>query len=102
MTHTELPWAIHIDEDGNPVDVYAENGRRSIARFSVNNPDRKADAAFLDKACNSHDELVETLKEAIGIIKIFHGPVAWDIYEKQSPEMKRFSALLVKAEGRTS
>ena len=36
------------------------------------------------------------LTEAISIIKIFHGPVAWDIYYKSSPEMKRLRALLGK------
>jgi len=44
------------------------------------------------------EELVEALRDAMTCIKVFHGPTAWDIYEKQSPEMKRFHAILAKVQ----
>lgn len=39
------------------------------------------------------EALREALKEAIGAIKVFHGP-GWEIYRDHSPEMKRWNALL--------
>jgi hypothetical protein len=49
-----------------------------------------------DESClQSHDrELKEALKEAVEIIKIFHGEPAWEIYYNCSPEMKRIRAIL--------
>ena len=38
--------------------------------------------------------LLEALREAVAAVKVFHGPVAWDIYEENAPEMKRWKALL--------
>ena len=48
--HTQGPWEVHINEDGNPVDVYAVEGRKSIAKLAVYNPDRKANAAMIAAA----------------------------------------------------
>ena len=47
-------------------------------------------------------ELLEALKEAVAIIEIWHGPQAWDIYNKASPEMKRINAAIAKATGGAS
>jgi len=43
-------------------------------------------------------ELLKALREAIEIVKIFHGPSAWDIYESKAPEMQRWKAAIAKAE----
>ena len=40
--------------------------------------------------------MYEALKEAIGLIEIFHGSAGWEIYRDQSPEMKRLFAALPK------
>lgn len=37
-------------------------------------------------------ELRAALLEAIECIKVWHGPVSWDIYYNHSPEMKRIRA----------
>jgi hypothetical protein len=41
--------------------------------------------------------LVEALKDARLTIQALHGPIAWDIYEKCSPEMKRIDGALKQA-----
>ena len=46
-------------------------------------------------------ELLAALKEAAAVIKVWHGPAAWDIYYRASPEMKRINAAIAKAEGRS-
>ena len=43
-------------------------------------------------------ELVATLREAKRTIKALHGPVAWDIYDANSPEMKKINTALAKAD----
>lgn len=40
------------------------------------------------------DALRGALREAIELIKFYHGPEAWDIYDVESPEMKRLHAAL--------
>lgn len=47
-------------------------------------------------------DLLDALKEAKEIIRCWHGEVAWDIYDKASPEMKRINAAIQKAEGSAS
>lgn len=39
-------------------------------------------------------ELRAALTEALATIKALHGPIAWDIYEQNAPEMKRLRAAL--------
>ena len=41
--------------------------------------------------------LLAALEEAVGIIEIFHGKPAWEIYRDKSPEMQRISAALRSA-----
>jgi hypothetical protein len=41
-------------------------------------------------------QLVAGLKEAKETIKIWHGDVAWEIYDRCSPEMKRLNFLIDK------
>ena len=48
---------------------------------------------------NEAARLREALEEALVTIKALHGPVAWDIYERCSPEMKRLKAALEGAKG---
>ena len=61
--HTETPWKISdviltriIDEDNNSV---AEG-----LSADYNNPNGRANAEFIVKACNMHDELVEACRKA--------------------------------------
>ena len=41
------------------------------------------------------------LREAISLIRVFHGEAGWDEYQS-SPEMKRLAAALSAADGKTS
>lgn len=42
-------------------------------------------------------ELAKALREARRTIRALHGPVAWDIYERNAPEMKLIDAALKAA-----
>lgn len=48
---------------------------------------------FMEKAINLRAALVE----AKSLIKSFHGPDCWDIYDTMSPEMKRLNAAIESA-----
>ena len=41
--------------------------------------------------------LTDALSDAKRTIKALHGPVAWDIYEAHSPEMRKINAALNSA-----
>ena len=51
-------------------------------------------AEELTRVKEERDELVAALKDAQETIKALHGPVAWDIYDANAPEMKRLRAAL--------
>lgn len=44
-------------------------------------------------------DLLAALREAVELIHAWHGDVAWEIYNHDSPEMKRIHATIAKAEG---
>lgn len=60
MKHTSVPW--NITDDGD----FLENGEgepiADLRFFHI--PDNEANAAFIVRACNSHDELLEALESA--------------------------------------
>lgn len=45
------------------------------------------------------ESVVLLLKRLRGVIRALHGPVAWDIYEKESPEMKALDAAILALGG---
>lgn len=47
----------------------------------------------------SAPDLLDALKTAKETIRAWHGPNAWEIYDRASPEMKVINAALLKAEG---
>lgn len=61
--------------------------------------DTLANAKFIVKACNCHDELLEALELAKETIKALHGTAAWEIYNTHSPEMKKINAAIKAARG---
>ena len=103
--HTDVPWEARTPSDTptHVVKIYQDaEGRRCtafVAVCSATTLDNAANAEFIVRACNSHDDLLAALKEAIATIKVFHGKPAWDIYERCAPEMQRFKAAIAKAEG---
>jgi len=56
------------------------------------------DATTIASLRAQNAELRAALKEAIDVVKIFHGPPAWDIYESRAPEMQRWKAALAKSQ----
>lgn len=47
---------------------------------------------------NKH-ELHEALKRAKETIRIWHGEIAWEIYNDHSPEMRQINKVLAKVDG---
>ena len=89
MTHTSVPWMYFRNFRGNlcicknPVNI-STNSRTNLSPSATNNdyewvaelwaqsstsPTAEANAAFIVRACNSHDELLEALEEAKSAIE---------------------------------
>ncbi len=54
-------------------------------------------ARHIVKCVNCHDELLAALERAKECIKIWHGDIAWEVYDKHAPEMKLINAAIAKA-----
>ncbi len=52
---------------------------------------------FAIEAAIRLDQLHAALLTARDTIKALHGPIAWDIYDQNAPEMKQINAALEKA-----
>jgi hypothetical protein len=68
--HTPTPYAtdnVVIVNDWEPAHVKITNGRKIIAKASYGKTDaeRRANAAFIVKACNNHDALLIALKRVV-------------------------------------
>jgi hypothetical protein len=53
----------------------------------------------VEKLVDENAKMREALLKAKEIIKIWHGDVAWDIYDRNSPEMKQINDVLGVNEG---
>ena len=62
--HTPTPWIFKEGYHNNSM-IYSENAEL----ISVFQDDNKANAQFIVKACNAHEELVKALKKALDIIE---------------------------------
>jgi hypothetical protein len=80
--HTALPWKVVAEDIGDETFIYAPVGIKGADGFDVVSYEGgftpnsewkldviKANADFIIRACNSHDELVEALKAASVFIK---------------------------------
>jgi len=80
MTHTPTPWSLDVDSDGE----YTIRGanRDWVANDTPYYPTapNEDDAAFIVKACNSHDRLVE----ALWLVRMSAG---WDYLAGETQEM---------------
>lgn len=66
MIHTDLPWSvseIRISKKKSMVAI--KNGESFICKMYEQTGLEKENAEFIVKACNSHQNLIETLKAAI-------------------------------------
>lgn len=110
MTHTPGPWEYngeidtrcqrHIEGPNNQTVAIAptfteitQSGTICTATDEEINGNAKLIAAA--------PELLEELKEARELIRIWHGDDCFDIYDRKSPEMKRINAAISKAEARS-
>ena len=65
--HTSAPW--HIQEsDSEHFCLIGSNGNGGIYIAKVQGPQNRANAKRIVRACNSHDELVELLRDALEIM----------------------------------
>ena len=78
MNHTKGPWEVAHYEDGilegvNFIRSTVNNYSVCILINGGTSPEEtEANAAFIVRACNSHDELIEVLKDAILEIEYLH------------------------------
>ena len=82
-------------------DAQIEHAAKSLSLIfeAARNSNHAGEVALMKAAAAG--EMYEALKEAVTIIKIWHGDMGWEIYNRASPEMKRINAVLAKADGRT-
>lgn len=98
-THTPGPWRV------GPVDdtIVTDAAGKEVAAIDgdYNDPDTwplmEANARLIAAA----PDLLAALRRAKETIRVWHGPNAWDIYDRVSPEMVAINAAIAKAEGRS-
>lgn len=102
-THTSLPWIVRTLENfGFNVVHYINGDKFDLAR--VAKCSEEANAAFIARACNSHYELLNALKDAVGALEFsreFHSDLG---NEEQAFAQDKLDAALnaiAKAEGRS-
>jgi len=92
-THTPTPWMVEADEDGVQC-ISHGGGRDGDIVTNIRYADRRgeADAAFIVRACNAHDELVALARY---IEKLSSSPLQRDYVQPEVVQMAR--AALAKA-----
>lgn len=89
--HAPTPYrAEHCPDNGGSLELYGKEGE-CIA--TLRNGNKEENAAFIARACNAHDELVEILQEIIE-----PPPQGWDLIVAASLMDKARNAL-TKARG---
>lgn len=90
--HTLGPWKVAPAREGI-IDIFDANDHDVVTLYGG----RMGNAQLIAAA----PELLEALKTAKETIRVWHGPNAWDIYDRASPEMKVINSAISKAEGRS-
>lgn len=99
------PQVEHAEDGG----IYAEgrrvcirplrSGRGVMMGGTIAEAQDEATAAEIARRCSAFGPVLAALKEARDIIRIWHGPSGWEIYDRQSPEMQRINAAIARGEG---
>lgn len=98
--HTSGPWTSH-DKGIHPNpyicgrEIEWEHGIDAPVIAYIVGVNTEANARLIAAA----PELLEALKNAKDIIRIWHGPNAWEVYERSSPEMRNINDAIAKATG---
>ena len=61
LSHTPTPW--RIEREYGEIEITSELGQ--VARIESVSPSAQADAAFIVRAVNAHEELIASIKDAI-------------------------------------
>lgn len=100
--HSTTPWEVRSTaaqpHSHSAFDIFQVGMAKSAGRIAhVPASEAKptmANAEFIVRACNAHDQLAEALLVAKRTIRALHGENAWDIYDRASPEMKKINAAI--------
>lgn len=93
MKHTPTPWNVNqgrITADGVTVATSYAPSNATVNSIAL----RDANAAFIVRACNAHDELVEILERARGVVQMVD-----DAEGGQIDLLSAIDARLAKARG---
>lgn len=108
--HTPGPWQARCNVDGAPphvVVVYKDDQGRRVTAFvatcSSMTLDNAANAEFIVRACNSHDDLLDVAKRKLADCRDSLGCASGELMpgEYCSDECAALAAAIAKAEGRS-
>ncbi len=103
---TPGPWVVGREAaiDYRPYHITGADGGSLVAwcagggpKRAIMGPEEGANARLIAAA----PDMLEALRMAKETIRVWHGPNAWDIYDRASPEMKAINSAIAKAEGRS-
>lgn len=106
MEHTPLPWGIDPDGHGTPWNIETANGDTPIALAAqvvgddTKQSTRSANALFIVRACNSHDELLEglaSIAKDLEELASYHLPAGHPDYDLAMESVKTARAVIAKA-----
>lgn len=99
MAMSKMSEVMHLPLAAASIDlehVIVDGSEDRAVLATCSEPQRSA----MIRAVNCHDDMLEALKTAKETIRAWHGPNAWDIYDRVSPEMRVINEAIAKAEGR--
>jgi len=91
MTHTKTPWLISTVQGSPGIMIGGDDGSNVVCDMRLRSS-VEANAAFIVKACNAHDELVEACKEA----HLYLSAIA-DHDPDLDPEVERIAGIINEA-----
>lgn len=106
--HTPVPWRYQREDEVQPGRLRTIEFHIYTASGKYGHPatcDNKADAEFIVRACNAHEDLLEALKESLGFVAAWtggyqaeHGLKDW--HPRHAETIAKVQAAIAKAESR--
>ena len=103
--HSPLPWSIDPLSIGTPWAIDAANGDQvcqtdQLVGDGLGSPQRLANAEFIVRACNAHDELLAACKVAEDyVLHHLNAPMGTRLVQRKAA-IAALRAAIAKAEGR--